>query len=176
MYITIPKGRKRSIVRKYWTKARPKPNRANSKFSISDVKSALQSSTSFQLCGLQYICLPCAGSTLSTQLSLLGSRDSGLSNILESPVQSRLPRHSFTQWPLQASTQGHPYHSLGPMAFLRYWQIPRPLFYNLDFKARTTWLKLTSATCWNWDKGPPFSFFSISLLFSMVSFNVCLSF
>lgn len=47
IYITITKAGKWSIVRKYWTKARPKPNRANSKLcsSVSAIKVLCRSPT-----------------------------------------------------------------------------------------------------------------------------------
>lgn len=70
---TILKGRKESIVRKYWIKAKPKSYRANTKFCIStsDVKVLLRSPTPFiQLCWLQHTSLSWADSTPNLQLSL----------------------------------------------------------------------------------------------------------
>lgn len=47
--ISTPKGRKESIVRKYWIKTRMKPSWANSKFCISmfDVKQVFRSPIPF---------------------------------------------------------------------------------------------------------------------------------
>jgi hypothetical protein len=46
------------------------------------------------------------------------SHNSDISNSLEFPLQSRLHLHSSPQWPLWASTQGHPCY-LTSAAFLR---------------------------------------------------------
>ena len=101
IYITIPKHREGSIVRKYCTKARTKSSWANSKLCIlmSDVEGLFRLPTLFSFvdCSilLSLALAPLPVSSSPQQLS----HSSRNSNILGSSRQSSLQFHSFTQWP-----------------------------------------------------------------------------
>jgi hypothetical protein len=76
---------------------------------------------------------------------------------LGSPRQSELGFHSFTQWPLWASMQVHLCHRPGLSGFPKLMEgdSRTPFLLFLDYKTRTTWLKLpSSAACWGWNTAP----------------------
>lgn len=112
IYITFLKSRKGSTVRKHWTKARLKTSCANAKLCICmfDVKAFFLSPTHFILVDCNtFVSLGMVSLSYST--SLVSSKvdiqdDSGISKVLNSPRQSWLHHHSFTQQPLCTSTQG----------------------------------------------------------------------
>lgn len=94
------------------------------------------------------------------------SYSSGVPNILGSPRQYSLNLHSFTQWPLWASMQGHPCH-IWPLSLVRAGDSITPFFY-LDSKAWTTWLKLPSPiACCGWNMSLMFNCIFTSL-FSVI--------
>ena len=107
--ITIPKGRKWSIVRKYWTEVKLKTCRANSKLYIlmPNVKALFRPPTLYS--SVDSSALLCFGlvSHPICSSSFEVSHGFGICSILSSPVKSRLHLHSFTQWSLWASMQGH---------------------------------------------------------------------
>lgn len=110
----------------------------------------LQIFISFQLCWLQHISFSCAGSTACYQLSLTGIPQLWHLQHLGVSRSSRLHFHSFTQWLLWASMQGHsPATHLASATFLSC----KRMF--LNSKARTTWPKLPNlVACWAWNTGP----------------------
>lgn len=116
---------------------------------MCDVKALLRYPLPFSFVGSNTL-LSQASSTLNPQLSSPGIPWlSGLTNILESPIPSKLYLHSFTQWPLWASIQTHPWHVPGLNSFpqLRR-KIPQPLPCVLDAKSRTMWPKLPRFCAW----------------------------
>ena len=102
--ITIPKGREGGFVGKHWTTARQTPNSASpcltSKHQLQ-LLSVLLTETHFSLRLVPHPCAALLGRYPMTLVTL---------NILGSPKQFWLQLHSFMQWPLWASIQGHPCH------------------------------------------------------------------
>lgn len=106
VYTVVPKHRERSMHSEE-IQDKSKTSWINCKLcvSMSDVKTLFKSPTPFSfvdcdiLLSLGLVLLP--ASSFPWQVS-------HNSSILESPRQPRLLLHSFTQWPLWASIQGHP--------------------------------------------------------------------
>jgi len=168
---------KRSIMSKYWTKARPKTSRANSKFclSISDIKAVFRCPTLFSF-------VDC-----SILLSWSGSIQSALFVTYPMTLPSTTPwglQHNLG-FTLEASGYGLPGFPCRDTLTHAWPQrpqkdIPKPLIGTsltlsciLDFKARTTWPKLpSSSVCWGWNMAPSLKFLWLVVsLTSLVSFH-----
>lgn len=124
------KREERDHSRKHWIRTRSKNmlGKFQTLHLMCDVKALLRYPLPFSFVDSNTL-LSQASSTLNPQLSSPGIPWlSGLTNILESPIPSKLYLHSFTQWPLWASIQTHPWHVPGLNSFpqLRR-KIPQPL-------------------------------------------------
>lgn len=126
---------------KYWTKARQKHCRTNSKFCISmfDVRGLLRFPTPSNLTSAAHCSLSDRFHTVCSSLWQM-SQDSGISNTVGSPVQSTLHFLSFMQWPLWDYMQALPCHTPGFNILPERWRkMLLPLYLGiLASKARTT--------------------------------------
>jgi hypothetical protein len=168
MYVTIPQGRKGSLVRKYWTKARVKsalqtPNTVSpylmSKCSL-DLQLLSTLLTATQLFLLDWFHTPLAA-FLGRYLMTLPSSTSWDSNNIQASLSEL---HTMASLRLR---EGYPKYMPVFSAFA--WkEISQSLSNNLDCKARTMYLKLPdSSVCWHWNMTPLFKYIFSSFLISL---------
>ena len=149
LYFTIPKWGKGSIVKKYWAKARSKPNWANFKLLHRTnvwCPSTFHISTSFNFVDwntlFSFGLLPHPVHSSACRVS----HNSGCSRMLAFLIKFRLCIHSFTEWPLSTFIQGHPWQMPCPRSVPSLWRENLQLgFCILDSKTRTIWLKLSNS-------------------------------
>lgn len=140
-------------MKKYWTKARPKPSRANSKTynSISDVKGLDDSAFPALLTAVCFSPLSWLVPVPVCSSPWQGSYGSGMSNILWSPRWSRLHIHSLMQWPLM---QGLHCHTTCCVSGFPYsWKKIPQLLYSCIFDYSKAKLMWTAPPVWllTWD-------------------------
>lgn len=139
IFLAIPKEKKESTVKKYWSKARIKSNRPNFKFcaTTSDVKVLFRSPTPYSFVDCKFSLLGCLNILLAIFLNRYPT--TLLSNFLEFPTKARHHIYRFTQWPLWASMRVTPDTQLASVASSAM-EIESIIFFSiLDSKSRTMW-------------------------------------
>ena len=120
-----------NIMKKYWTRTRPKTSGTNSKFclSTSDIKALFKSPNSYSFVDWNILLSLGLVSPPSCSPPWQASHNSDISRIFGSPITDL-----HTVW---ASMQGHPWHTPGLRSFPQPWRkIPQTLSSILVSKAK----------------------------------------